>query len=128
MRITTKPGSDNWWDLSPDGSQIAIAYPEGENRIRLLPLKGGGAPRELVMNGWSGFHTADWSQNGKGIYVSSSSPKGATLLYVDLEGHANAVWEQKGGLMTLGVPSPDGRHLAILGFTLESNAWMIENF
>jgi Tol biopolymer transport system component len=127
MRIGTKPGSDNWWDLSPDGSQIAMAFPEGENRIRLLPLDGG-APRDLVVNGWSGFRTADWSQNGKGIYVSSSSPRGATLLYIDLEGHANAVWEQKGGLMTMGAPSPDAHHLAILGFTLDSNVWMIENF
>ena len=27
-----------------------------------------------------------------------------------------------------GAPSPDGRHLAILGGTQDSNVWMLENF
>jgi Tol biopolymer transport system component len=132
MRIPTNPGfaynSMYRWDLSPDGSQLAISYPAGENRIRLVPLRGG-APRDLVINGWNGFNEGpDWSPNGKGFYLSSSSPRGATLLYVDLKGHATALWEQKGGASTWGVPSPDGRHLAILGYTMDSNVWMIENF
>jgi hypothetical protein len=57
-------------------------------------------------------------------------PHGArvTLLYIDLNGHASAVWEQKGGVQTWGVPSPDARHLAILGYTVDSNVWMLENF
>jgi hypothetical protein len=52
----------------------------------------------------------------------------ATLLYIDLNGHAAAVWEQKGSLETWGVASPDGHHIAILGSTVDSNVWMIENF
>ena len=47
---------------------------------------------------------------------------------IDLNGHANALWEQKGGLRTWGVPSHDGRHLAMLGYTMDSNIWMLENF
>lgn len=38
------------------------------------------------------------------------------------------MWDQKGGLVTWGDHSPDGRHLAILGYTVDSNVWMIENF
>ncbi len=127
-RIATDPGREYNWDLSPDGSQFAVSYPPRENRIRLLPL-GGGAPRDLVVNGWYGFNFGpDWSQDGKGFYVSSSSPRGATLLYIDLEGRVTAMWDQKGSLQTWGVPSPDGRHLAIEGYTVDSNVWMIENF
>ena len=126
-RIATNPGSQYNWDLSPDGSQIAEAIP-GENRIRLLPVRGG-QPRDIVINGWSDFNAGpDWAPDGKGFYVSSSSPRGATLLHVDLKGNVNALWEQKGSWQTWGVPSPDGRHLAILGLTVDSNVWMTENF
>ena len=51
-----------------------------------------------------------------------------TLLYVDLKGHATAVWDQKGNPTTWGVPSPDGRQLAVTSLTVDSNVWMIENF
>lgn len=128
LRVATEPGFGYNWDLSPNGAQIAISYPAGENRIRLLALVGG-ASRDLVVNGWYGFNSGpDWSPGGKGFYVSSLSPRGATLLYIDLNGHANALWEQKGGLRTWGVPSLDGRHLAMLGYTMDSNIWMLENF
>jgi serine/threonine protein kinase/Tol biopolymer transport system component len=126
-RITNDGQAENW-DLSPDSSQLAMLFPPGGNRIRLLPL-GGGAPRDLVVTGWYGFNSGpDWSPDGKGLYVGSSSPRGATLIYIDLSGHASAVWEQKGSFETWAAPSPDGRHLAILGYTVDSNAWLLENF
>ena len=127
-RIETQSGLRYNWDLSPDGSQIALLFPNGENRIRLVPL-GRGAPRDLVVREWSAFSSGpDWAPDGKGFYVSSRSARGATLLYIDLEGHATAVWEQKGSFQTWGVPSPDGRHLAIMGYTVDSSVWMLENF
>ena len=132
MRVPTNPGfpfnATYNWDISPDGSQLAISYPAGENRIRLLSLRGG-EPRDVVVNGWFGFDEGpDWSSDGKGFYIGSSSPGGATLLYIDLEGHANALWEQKGSLATWGVPSRDGHHLAMQGWTVDSDVWMLENF
>jgi Tol biopolymer transport system component len=128
VRVPTKPGLRYNWDISPDGTQLALSFPAGENRIRLVPLAGG-APRDLVVNGWYGFDSGpDWSPGGKGFNVSSLSPTGVTLLYIDLNGAANALWEQKGGLHAWGLPSFDGRHLAMLGYTMESNIWMLENF
>jgi len=59
------------------------------------------------------------------------------LLYVDLKGNAHVLQEHKGSLspavmggfsVPWGVPSPDGRHLAILGWTRNSNVWMMEGF
>ena len=86
-------------------------------------------PHDLVVNGWYGFNEGpDWLPDGKGFYVGSSSPRGATLLYIDLKGRATTVWEQKGGFQTWAVPSPDGRHLAIESYTVDSNVWMLENF
>jgi len=125
-RITTDPLFSYNWDLSPDGSQIAVLFHDVKNHIRLLPL-GGGAPRDIVVKeGYSLNQGPEWSPDGKGFYTASRSPMGWTLLYVDLQGQATALWEQKES--TFAVPSPDGRHLAILGNTVDSNVWMLENF
>jgi len=128
LRVGTKPGFRYNWDLSPDGSLLAVSFPAGENCIRLFSLAGG-ASRDLIVKGWYGLDSGpDWSSSGKGFYVSSLSPTGATLLYIDLNGDAKALWEQKGGLHTWGLPSFDGRHLAMLGYTIDSNIWMLENY
>jgi len=78
--------------------------------------------RDLVLD-----HRPEWAPDGKGFYVASSSPWDSTLLYIDLKGRISPVWQQNGSFDTSGAPSPDGRHLAILGFTVDSNVWMIEN-
>jgi DNA-binding winged helix-turn-helix (wHTH) protein/Tol biopolymer transport system component len=126
-RVETERRSFYNWGMSPDGSQIAIVFPPGENRIRLLPLAGA-ETRDLIVKGWYGFRSVDWAPDGKGFYVGSSSVRGATLLYIDLKGDVTPVWEQKGSFRTWAVPSRDGHHLAILGYTVDSSVWMLENF
>jgi len=56
------------------------------------------------------------------------SPQAASLLHVDLSGNAQVLWEHKGAGDIWGVPSPDGRYLAILGEVNNSNVWMFEGF
>jgi hypothetical protein len=81
------------------------------------------------VQGWTWFRVVEYAADGKGLYVASWSPyKGVTMLYVNLQGKAHVLWQQKSGYVTWGVPSPDGRHLALLGSTIDSNAWMVENF
>jgi len=113
------------WDLSPDGSRIVVTY---GGRIRLLSLKSG-VTTDLAVRGWDSFHEVDWSADGNALFVSSQTPQDTTLLRVDLRGEASAIWHQKLNFMgTKGIPSPDGRHLAMAGWTTDSNVWMIENF
>ena len=50
------------------------------------------------------------------------------LVYVDLQGKASVLWQPKGADDTWGVPSPDGRYLAIMSPTQTNDAWLIENF
>lgn len=52
------------------------------------------------------------------------------LLYVNLEGRASVLWEQNlaGRWLTWGTPSPNGRYVALLGYTADSNVWLLENF
>lgn len=97
-----------------------------EHRIRLFPL--GGAPRDLVVNGWYGFDSGSgWSPDGKGFYVSSLSPTGVTLLHIDLSGEAAALWEQKGGPHAWGLPSLDGRRrqFRVTQWTATYGCWRI---
>jgi Tol biopolymer transport system component len=62
------------------------------------------------------------------MFVSTLEAGGANLLHVDLNGNAQPVWQQSQATDTWGSPSPDGRHLAILGASSEANVWMIGNF
>jgi WD40 repeat protein len=117
--------------LSPDGTTLAVSRGgEAEIHIRLLSLSGG-PDREIAVKGWPNFTGVDWSPDGKGLYCGSASPQGRTLLYVDLEGNAQVLWQYKGagsGYAIWGVPSPDGRYLALLGAVVNSNVWMVEGF
>ena len=113
-------------DLSPDGTRFA--YTSGhEDLIHILSLRG--QPRQDIrVKGWTGFEEIAWAANSQGLLVAHSIPGGAALLYVDLQGNAHVLWQQHGGTSTYGRASPDGRHLALLGWTTEANVWMIENF
>jgi serine/threonine protein kinase/Tol biopolymer transport system component len=115
--------------LSPDGSSYALARTgEADIHIRLLSLSGG-SDREITVKGWPYLVGLDWSPDGKGFYYGAYSPQGGTLLYVDLNGNARTMWRTKGVAGRLsGVPSPDGRYLAILGTLTNSNVWMLEGF
>jgi hypothetical protein len=72
--------------------------------------------------------TFDWSVDGRGFFSSTTTGLGSTLLFVDLNGKAHPLWRQESSYLTWGVPSPEGRHLAILGAEFSGNMWMIENF
>jgi hypothetical protein len=103
---------------------------EAEGHIQLLALDGH-RERDIRVKGWPGFTGYSWAPDGKGIYCGTMRPQGATLLYVDLDGKAQVLWEQKGatgGFGTWGVPSPDGQYLAIMSEAMDSNLWMLENF
>lgn len=127
-RCSVDPNAGYNWDLSPDGTRIALHDRSEQHRIQILSLTGH-APQEIAVKGWSlGEYGLDWTADGRGLFISSPIPSGVALLHLDLQGDAHLLWEQKGGVATWGVPSPDGRHLAMPGYTQDSNIWMIQNF
>jgi Tol biopolymer transport system component len=123
---------DNW-DLTLDGSQLAISRRLRDTPIRLVSLASG-ASREITVKGH--VHNMFWSADANGLYCATGSPMGVVhspgglaLLYVDTKGRADTIWQQKGGWgFTIGIPSRDGRRLAMMGSSPESNAWLIEGF
>ena len=93
----------------------------------------GGEAHEVYVKGRSGLSTLNWAADGKGLLVGAGGlTVSGSLLYVDLEGRAEVLWQQSGaGLFggTQGVASPDGRRLALLGYGVaDYNVWMLENF
>jgi eukaryotic-like serine/threonine-protein kinase len=114
---------------SPDGSMLAIARSgEAEIHIRFHSLSDG-SEREITLAGWPNLAGIDWASDGKGLYCGSLSQEGTTLLYVDLKGNARVLWQLREGRRAIwGIPSPDGRYLAILGVATKSHVWMLEGF
>jgi eukaryotic-like serine/threonine-protein kinase len=127
-RVPIDPAQDNWWaELSPDGTRIA-ATPSTAGPIYVYSLRGKPSQR-VDVKGWSNLLNFAWAADGKGLFVVAGIKGGRVVLHVDLQGNAHPLWEDAGGSgETLAVPSPDGRHLAMQGWTTNGNLWMLENF
>jgi Tol biopolymer transport system component len=112
------------FDVSPDGSLIAWTKP---GFIRFLSLQTRKSWDTKYPGSWFFLHF-DWAADGKGFFVGTHPERGgASLLYLDLQGKIWPLWKTTYS-DTWAAPSPDGRHLAILGGTQDRNVWMIENF
>jgi eukaryotic-like serine/threonine-protein kinase len=125
-RFDTDPEADYDWDLSPDSTHIAIRK-NMEAQLQIMSLTGQ-ATKQFTIKGWSTFINMDWAVDGKGIFTSALVQRGSILLYVDLKGNAYPLWEQKGSQGTWAAPAPDGRHVAVSGWTSMANLWTLENF
>jgi serine/threonine protein kinase/Tol biopolymer transport system component len=119
-------GFDYSWQLSPDGSRIGIVK-RHSNQIRLVPLRGG-PTRVITLKDFPDLLDLNWAIDSRSMFLSTLQSGGATLLRVALDGNAQPIWRQNQSRLTWGIPSPDGRHLAIMGANSEANVWMISNF
>jgi hypothetical protein len=132
LRIPLEPGTsaamafDYSWQLSPDGSRIAVAKRNG-NQIRLVPLNGG--PTETItIKGYSDLAEVSWAMDSQSLFVSTMGPGGITVLNVDRRGRPQPIWQRSQTSGATALSSPDGRHLATVGVNAGANAWMISNF
>jgi len=114
------------FDVSPDGTRLAVSgNPKGP--IHILSLRG--QPAQIIPGqNFKNMGSFFWAADGKGLYVTDTVRGGSVLSYLDLHGNTHVLWENLGGEWTWGLPSPDGRHLAILSSTMNRNMWIMENF
>ena len=127
LRLAADLEASPAWDLSPDGSTVAIVdVDERKDRIRLVALENGSA-RSIAVGQSEGLSGISWSADGRGWFVTSSSLRGSAVLKVRLDGTIAELWKSS---TTLEAPlaSPDGKDLAFSSSTYNSNAWVIENF
>ena len=116
------------WSLSPDGTMLAITkgkWGDEEPSIHLVSLNGA-AERWLTIRGWPGLASLDWAADSKSLWATSTGEKENTLLNIDLQGHARAVWSPMKKGVGWAIPSRDGRHLALYVVSSSANAWMLE--
>ena len=99
----------------------------GSCAIRLLSVRNGNT-QDIKYERLSPLTVIDWSFDGMGLFAGINAANGsAELLHIDLHGNTQSLWTTTYGF-TWGIPSRDGRHLAIEGGTQDRNAWMLEKF
>ncbi|MDQ6705284.1 MAG: hypothetical protein M3Z85_04880, partial [Acidobacteriota bacterium] len=120
------PGILGDWDISPDGTQIAIPnHDSREARIRVVDLEPRpkrASEREIVLVGLTDLRGLVWAADGHGWFVSVDTTVGNRLLYVWPDGR----FQSLGDIPGWAVPSPDGRRVAFLNRIVASNAWILE--
>ena len=125
-RFNSDATKEYHWDLSPDGARIVLLK-HRDGRVHILSLDGV-APRQIISKEWDTLSSVAWAADSKGLFVSSYTKRGADMLHMDLQGNTRLLWEHPGGIDVYGVPSPDGHHLAMRGWNVEGNMWLMENF
>ena len=127
-RLCSLPFNTRGEDLSPDGHSVALVVEDARpaNRIRIYSMRG--APQnDIVVEGASDLANLDWGGTGEGFFSTDRTPGGSQLLFIRLDGTSHVLWSHEGTSVTA-IPSPDGTHLAIAGWTRQSNAWMLTDF
>jgi Tol biopolymer transport system component len=126
-RIALDPNLSNWsFALSPEGKRFALIRRPGAP-LQILSTNGE-VLQEIKIPGRTNNAPIAWAANGKALYVPVATPSGSQLLHVDLRGKVQLVRENLGGDYTFGIPSTDGRHLAIESTADNRNIWLMENF
>jgi Tol biopolymer transport system component len=112
-------------ELSPDGTRLAVIRNMG-SPLQILSMKGE-VLQEIKIPTWDESGPIRWAPDNRSLYVPVATPEGASLLHVRLRGDVH-VLRKNGGPYTSGLPSPDGRHIAIGHSIKTENVWMMENF
>jgi eukaryotic-like serine/threonine-protein kinase len=114
------------WDISPDGTQVAIPdHDSREARIRVVSLEAKPnqpREREVALPGVTNLSGLTWAADGQGWFVSVDTTVGAQAFYVYPDGRFHSLGDIHGWV----VPSPDGRRVAFLNPITAQNAWLIE--
>jgi eukaryotic-like serine/threonine-protein kinase len=124
------PGDWMSWDLSADGTQIAVAGSVGlGEKVRLVDLKKH-TQRDLVLPPNVFLTSIVWSSDARTLF--GGGQRGTSewfILRMDLSGKSKII-ASKGPVpyYTSLLPSPDGHFLAYTEETHESNAFLLENF
>jgi serine/threonine protein kinase len=111
--------------LSTDGCWFAVLTGQG-GPIRVMSLRGQ-PERDIATPGLNARQFIGWTANGDGFYITNLVKGGMDLFFVNFAGRSRKLWHNDGDFAPIAMESPDGRHLAIQGSSLDQNLWVMEN-
>src|SRR5215813_3001373 len=126
-RIKDSGGWHNW-SLSPDGKLLASARGggglAGVAELRIFSIVNSSA-RTIVIPHWAGIAGVDWAAEGRSVWIgviSGDAPGfrkyfAQAVLRVDLNGKVIDRLESDSVRFDVAVPSPDGKKIALSGWT-----------
>ncbi len=118
------------WSVSPDGGRIALASSDRfRAQVRILDARNGTENNIQPPQGWSIFDLS-WAADGLALFAVGQSPLGSYVIArIAMDGQTRILLDRgrHNSMLTLR-SSPDGRYLAFGQWTMESNAWLLENF
>jgi Tol biopolymer transport system component len=115
------------WDLSPDGTRVAITefnYQKGE--VSLVPLNGG-ATQRISATPWTELIGVAWAADGQSLFVASFSSRGTGIVHLDFAGRSKLLFKPNWHIVSLQA-SPGGKYLAFGPLISNSNAWTMSSF
>lgn len=126
-KIATDPDSTGW-DLSPDGTRIALTvYDYKKADVQIVPVTGG-TPQKFSALPWTQLSNVAWAADGKSLFLCSFSSRGTAILHMDLTGNSKLLFKEPSWDIFALSPSPDGHYLAFGPIITNANAWTIAQF
>ena len=119
------------WDLSPDGSRLAIAEADPSKvEIRILNLADHRVTALPIRDSrWIGLDLVRWAGDGKGWFAIAGSDSSLALVSVDANGKTKVLYETPGGeWISYIAPSPDGKRLAFTKRVYANDIMLLDNF
>jgi Tol biopolymer transport system component len=116
------------WDISPDGSAVAIPnHDPRDARVRIVSLdatQAGCAERVLSIDGLKNVNGVVWAASGAGLFVSTAGDPGGVVYYVDMAGRYQTILESSRPVFV--VPSPDGKRVLFPDRIDSNNVWYLK--
>ena len=123
------------WSLSSDGTRLATLTlsPTQDAAIRILSLAEG-SKKTIPIVGWPTLGSIEWAADGQSFWSGGSrsrgeEPENCAFVRINLDGTTKTMIEHSDVCFIAGIPSPDGRRLALEGSKApSSNVWLLEKF
>ncbi|MGO9084750.1 MAG: protein kinase domain-containing protein [Terriglobales bacterium] len=131
-RLDEYQSAEPQWDLSPDGSRLAIVDSgESKGEIRILNIVDRKITVLQVRNWkWQSLQQIRWAADGKIMFAVAPTAISWDILSIDAKGNARVLYEipMGAGWIASIVASPDGRTLAFTKRTFVNDVMLLENF
>lgn len=127
--LARAPSNTGAINLLPDGEAFAYVPMDtgSRNHVRIVSFKGG-PHKDIVVQRATSLASLDWLSSGEGFFSTDVTPEHSRVLFISPDGTSRVLWSPTQMTAEWVIPSPDGRHLAMLVSTRQSNAWMVTNF